>query len=201
MLIHRSFTASHNFFNVETLIMKKTVAGVVVGLMTLTCGVPSAYSAMPYVSGSVGLASMGDSEHTVRSYDTGYNLAGAVGLSSGRHRVEAEIGHQNNGVKGTPNDLSMTTYMANYYFDLAVPVVPVKPFLVAGAGVANVDGESVGSDRVFAWQIGAGGGFSVFSFATLDLQYRHTGTANPELAGRQYSIGTNNVMLGLRVGL
>jgi len=181
--------------------MKKAVTAIVLGFMALTGFAPSANAAMPYARGSVGLASMGDSEYPARSYDTGYNLAGAVGLDGGHYRVEAEIGYQNNEIKDIVKDLSMTTYMANYYMDFAFPLVPVKPFLTAGVGVANVYGGSGDTDRVAAWQVGAGAGFHVFPFATLDIQYRHLGTANPELAGREYSIGTNNVMVGLRVGL
>ena len=180
--------------------MKKAVTAIVLGFAALTGFAPSADAAMPYARASVGLASMGDSGYTARSYDTGYNLVGAVGLDGGHYRVEAEIGYQNNEIKDVLKNLSMTTYMANYYMDIAFPVVPVKPFLTAGVGVANVYGTG-DNDRVVAWQVGAGAGFNVFPFATLDLQYRHAGTANPVLAGREYSIGTNNVLVGLRVGL
>ena len=180
--------------------MKKRVAGVVAGFITLLMSVPSVTVAMPYVRGAVGLASMGDSKYTATSYSSGYNLAGAVGLDGGHYRVEAEVGYQNNDIKNMLKKLSMTTYMANYYLDIAVPVIPVAPFLSAGVGVANIYGGN-GSDRVVAWQVGAGAGVHVFPFTTLDLQYRHASTADPILGGHKYSIGTNNVTIGLRVGL
>jgi opacity protein-like surface antigen len=187
-------------------VMKKTVTGVVLGFMALTCFAPSANAAMPYVRGSVGLASMGDSEHTARSYDTGNNVAGAVGLDRGRYRVEAELGSQTEGVKNSVNEVSMTTYMANCYYDIEIPLAPVKPFITAGVGFANVvedDGFGVEvDDRVLAWQIGAGAGFRVAPFVNLDVQYRHFTTADTELAGgKKYSIGSNNVTVGLRVSL
>ena len=195
---------SHGSCLLETqekeLVMKKRVGGVVAGLIALFISVPSVTVAMPYVRGAVGLASMSDSKYTASSYSAGYNLAGAVGLDRGRYRIEAEIGYQNNEIKNILKKLSMTTYMANYYLDIAVPVVPVAPFLTAGVGVANIYGGS-GSDRVLAWQVGAGAGVHVFPFTTFDLQYRHAGTADPILSGRKYTIGSNNVTVGLRVGL
>ncbi|MEI7934997.1 MAG: outer membrane beta-barrel protein [Chlorobiaceae bacterium] len=180
--------------------MKKRVAGVVAGLIALLSSVPSVTVAMPYVRGAAGFASMDNSEYTVSSYDTGYHLAGAVGLDGGLYRVEAEIGYQNNKNKNILKELSMTTYMANCYLDIAAPVVPVVPFLTAGVGVANIYGGS-GRDRVVAWQVGAGAGVHVFPSIILDLQYRHAGTANPVLDGQKHSIGSNNVAVGLRVGL
>ena len=185
--------------------MKQSIAGVVVGLIVLGFSVPSAIAATPYVSGSAGLAVRGDSELTVRSYDTGYNLVGAVGLDGGQYRLEAELGHQKNGVNNTDASESMTTFMGNGYIDLELPFSPLKPFVLAGVGFANVDedngvGSTVG-DTVFAWQFGGGAGFSVAPFATLDAQYRYFGTSSAELTGNhKYSIGTHNVMLGLRVG-
>ncbi len=180
--------------------MKKRVAGFVTGVIVLLSFVPSVTVAMPYVKGSVGLASMEDSKYTASSYDTGYHLDGAVGIDGAPYRVEAEIGYQNNGNKNILKELSMTTYMANCYLDIAVPVVSVVPFLTVGVGVANIYGGS-GRDRVVAWQVGAGAGVHVFPGTTLDLQYRHAGTANPILDGQKYSIGLNNVTVGLRVGL
>ncbi len=189
---------------VKKSVMKKTVTGIVLGFMALTCFAPSANAAMPYARGSVGLASMGDSEHTARSYDTGYTVTGAVGLDRGQYRVEAELGHQTSGVKNSDYEVSMTTCMANFYYDIELPLAPVKPFVTAGVGFANVV-EDTGvevDDRVLAWQIGAGAGFSVAPFVTCDVQYRHLTTTDPELAGaKKYSFGSNNVTIGLRITL
>jgi opacity protein-like surface antigen len=186
--------------------MKKTVAGIVLGFMALTCFAPSASAAMPYVRGAVGIASMGDSEHTASSFDTGYTVAGALGFDRGQYRLEAELGSQTVGVKNSASEVSMTTYMANYYYDIEIPLAPVKPFISAGVGFANVvEDDALGAevdDRVLAWQIGAGAGFSVAPFVTCDVQYRHFTTADPELAGgKKYSVGSNNVTIGLRVTL
>ena len=185
-------------------VMKISSAGIILGIMALACSPVSANAAMPYLSGSAGIAVLGDSDNTARSYDTGYNLVGAVGLDGGRYRLEAELGSQHNGVKDSHRDVSMTTCMGNGYIDIELPLSSFKPFVMGGFGVANVD-ENNGSgveadDRVFACQVGAGIGFTLVPLLTLDAQYRYFTTATPELAGRKYSIGTHNFMLGLRVG-
>ena len=182
--------------------MKKTVAGAFLIGTALLCAAPSAHAALPYARGSVGIASISnDNVASVQSYDTGYTIAGAVGLSANRYRVEAEVGHQTNGNKTSLSpDLSMTTYMANYYLDFALPMMPVKPYVTAGAGMANV-GVNSGSDNVMAWQVGAGIGFSAFPLTTFDLQYRYIGTSDPEINGTTYKAGTNNVTLGLRFNI
>jgi len=182
--------------------MKKTVAGAFLIGTALLCAAPSAQAALPYVRGSVGIASISDDNVApVQSYDTGYTIAGAVGLSASRYRVEAEVGHQANGIKTLSKDLSMTTYMANCYLDFALPMMPIKPYVTAGAGMANVDIENAGSDNVMAWQVGAGIGFSAFPLTTFDLQYRYIGTSDPEISGTTYKAGTNNVTLGLRFNI
>jgi len=186
--------------------MKKRVAGFLVGCIALAFSLPSVTVAMPYVRGSVGLASMGtDSNIAAGSYDSGYGFTGAIGTDGGKYRVELEMAHQKNGVKSAADDLSITSYMANYYFDLVVPVVAIKPYVSAGAGLGNIEKNNglggISTDRVFAWQVGAGAGFTVAPFVTLDLQYRRLGSSSPELAGQKYSIGSNNVTVGLRVGL
>jgi|GEM_PF-549671 len=186
-------------------VMKITVAGIVLGFMALACSPPSANAATPYVSGSIGLASLGDSELTARSYDTGCDLVGAIGLDGGQYRLEAELGHQKNGVHNSDASESMTTVMGNGYINLDLPFSPLKPFVIAGVGMAKVDEDngfgSTVDDTVFAWQFGGGAGISVAPFTILDAQYRYFSASSAELAGNhKYSIGTHNVMLGLRIG-
>lgn len=185
--------------------MKTTIAGVSVWLALLSCPVLSASAATPYVSGSAALSMPRDSERTPRSYDTGYLLTGAVGLDSGLYRLEAALGYQKNEINNSQRTVSMTTYMGNGAIDLGLPLASLKPYITAGAGLADVEEEhdngSIVGDTVFAWQIGAGAGFEVASLVTVDLQYRYFATTDPELADqKKYTIDTHNVMLGLRVG-
>jgi opacity protein-like surface antigen len=185
--------------------MKKAATGLMLGLMAMVCSFSSAVAARPYVSGSAALSTLGDSGVTFRSYDTGYALAGAVGLDSGQYRIEAELGYQKNGVKNSFRTIAMTTWMGNASVDVELPLAPVKPFLTAGVGLASVDEENgtfgtVG-DTVFAWQIGAGAGFAVAPLVTFDVQYRYFATSDPELADlKTYTVDAHHVMLGLRVG-
>jgi opacity protein-like surface antigen len=185
--------------------MSKAAAILLFGLMVVVCSVSSAIAATPYVRGSAALSVPGDSKLTARSYDTGYALAGAVGLDNGQYRLEAELGYQNNGIKNTHTAVSMTTYMGNVFFDVDLPLAPLKPFVTAGAGLANIDeeqssGGTVG-DTVFAWQLGAGAGFAVAPLVHVDVQYRYFATSDPELADQKtYTMNTHNLLLGLRVG-
>lgn len=182
--------------------MKKRIYGIVLGMILLAVSGRVADAAMPYVSVTGGLAMLSSVE---RNYDSGYALAGAAGLDSGKYRFEAEVGYQNNALRNSAADISMTTWMANGYYDLEFPLAPVKPFVAAGLGVAqfndhNGAGATV-SDSVFAWHVGAGAGFSVAPLVTLDAQYRYFAASDPRLTGNNnYSIGSHNVLLGLRIG-
>jgi opacity protein-like surface antigen len=182
--------------------VNKTVYGIAIGILAFTCSGQVAEAAMPYVSGSAALAILGSDD---RSYDNGYALTGAVGLDNGQYRLEAELGYQKNDIHHSSASVAMNTYMANGYVDLALPLAPVKPFVVAGVGVASIDDKigsyTAASDTVLAWQVGAGAAFSLAPLVSLDAQYRYFATTDPELSGHYlYSIGTHNVSLGLRVG-
>jgi opacity protein-like surface antigen len=204
----------------------KTVKGIITGLALLICPVSFASAASPYVSGSIGLAMPGDSEVSVNGthvgdyqYNTGYALAGAVGLDGSMYRLEAEIGYQSSSVDkavvidGTVLDvdgdveLSVMSYMANGYIDFELPMSPIKPFITAGAGLANaeISGDELDiaeDDTVFAWQIGAGAGFSVAPMVTLDARYRYFAASDLSFSDDTIKIGLNShsVLLGVRVG-
>lgn len=181
----------------------KRLYGIVLGVLALAASDRNADAAMPYASFSGGLAMLSSID---RYYDSGYALTGAAGLDRGRYRFEAELGYQKNAIKNSVADISMTTYMANGYYDLELPLAQVKPFVTAGLGVAtfnddNGAGKTV-SDRVFAWQAGAGAGFSVSPLVNIDARYRYFSASDPQLTGNsRYSIGSHNVSLGLRIGL
>lgn len=182
--------------------MKKRFALLVGGMMAFAAATPSVVDAMPYLRASAGITNTG--KDTGVSYDTGFNYAVALGTDSGRFRLEGELGHQNNGIKDSAADVSMTTYLANYYVDLLAPVVPIKPYVAIGGGMADVEGKSVtgtlSNDKVFAWQVGVGVGFTMYPLVMLDVQYRHLDAGSPELFGTKYGIASNNVSVGVRIG-
>lgn len=179
------------------------------GAVLLIGTTASACAATPYISGSVGIAMMEDSDPGsgfTWPYDTGYAVTGAVGLESGNLRLEGEIGYQNNGIEESEIDVSMVTYMANGYIDLDLPINPVTPYLTAGIGLADVKLEGFGlsddSSTVLAGQVGVGAGFSIAPMVKLDAKYRYLLTADAEFDGLdKISIDSHNVMLGLRIGL
>jgi len=179
------------------------------GAVLLIGTTASACAATPYISGSVGIAMMEDSDlgsGFTWPYDTGYAVTGAVGLESGNLRLEGEIGYQNNGIEESEIDVSMVTYMANGYIDLDLPINPVTPYLTAGIGLADVKLEGLGlsddSSTVLAGQVGVGAGFSLAPMVKLDAKYRYLLTADAKFDGMdQISIDSHNVMLGLRIGL
>lgn len=185
----------------------------IAGAMILMGSAAMAEAATPYISGTVGIAMRSDSDVEdagmlfYQPYDTGYALTGAVGLDTGTIRLEGEIGYQQNGLEDFDDiDMSMTTFMANGYLDLGVPMSPVTPYVTAGIGMADVRAEGLGfaddSSTVLAGQVGIGAGFSIAPMVTLDAKYRYMIAADAEFDDDvEISVDSHNVMLGLRVGL
>jgi len=170
----------------------------------------SACAATPYVSGSVGIAMLEDSDlghGFTLPYDAGMAVALAAGLDMGNLRLEAEVGFQENGIEESDDlEVAVTTFMANGYYDLELPLNPIKPYVTAGIGLADVNAEELAfgddSSLVLAGQIGVGAGFAVAPMITLDARYRYLMTTDAEFdGGPDISISSHNVMLGLRVGL
>lgn len=133
------------------------------------------------------------------SSDTGFLVAGAVGLSlSGVApglRVEAEVSYRQNSNDGAwftdtgiltdsgPLDFDhqALAVMANVWYDFDVG--GVRPYIGGGIGWADVelDGTYVGgtlpvidfSDDGFAWQLGAGVNFAISPNVQLGVGYRY----------------------------
>ncbi|KZK73541.1 MAG: hypothetical protein A3K90_01710 [Pelodictyon luteolum] len=186
--------------------MKRYVAGTLFALLALAGSGSVASAATPYATGSLGLAMLQDSDVEFagdRSYNTGYSLSGALGLRSGEYRIEGELGYQQNGIESLGDDVSILSFFGNGYLDFEMASSPFTPYLTAGFGLASIDDSSgPGSvdDTVFAWQLGAGVGYRFADNMLVDVRYRYLGTGDPELAGgREYSIDTHNLMVGLRV--
>lgn len=201
--------------------MKKFL-GVCAALLVFVASAPIAQAAAnPYVSASAGLALLSSSDVegsfvTEIDYKSGYAVNGAFGLDGGIYRLEGAIGYQVNDwdeVNGAeiPDDvdaeISILSFMANGYVDIEMPTAMVTPYLMAGAGVANVDfdaedvvGDSDG-DTVFAYQFGAGVGIGATPNVTLDLGYRYfaTGDVSPD-EDVDVTIASHNIMAGVRVG-
>jgi opacity protein-like surface antigen len=142
----------------------------------------------PYVSGSVGVGIPGNS-----NLKTGYVLNGALGYNFDPMRAEVAVGYQTHDLKHFDDDISYLSVMANGYYDFEA-MSGVKPYLMAGAGVASID-RSWASDNntSFAWQLGAGVGVQIADRTTLDLGYRYfrPDNGNTDFQG-------HNIMAGIR---
>ncbi len=207
--------------------MKKTFTSMVAALLVFLASAPLAHAAAtPYVSLSAGVGFLADSDaevddeefEDVIEYKTGFAVNGAVGLDGDMYRVEGALGYQANDWDAfigfdldddAEAETSILSFMVNGYLDIEMPAAPVTPYLMAGAGVANVDldieGES-DDDTVFAYQIGAGVGFEVSPNVTVDIGYRYFATSDVNFEeffddDADFSVASHNIMAGVRVGL
>ncbi len=154
-----------------------------------------------YISASVGIGIPEDVEYQDGYKDemkNGLALNGAIGYDFGGARLEAAVGYQKHDFKYYDDDLSLLTVMGNVYYDFDAGS-GVKPYLMAGAGLAHVEASWADSDDVFAWQVGAGLGFKVAECTTLDLGYRYLKPSKFEVDGYpDQKWAVHNIMLGLR---
>jgi len=197
--------------------LKKVV--VLTALLTSCFAVGAMAAEGPYLSGNLGFTMPTDSDVSDGGvsgeikYDAGYALGAALGLNFGAGRLEAEIGYKvadidevsanGFGSASVNGDLSVLSLMGNGYLDFNVSPT-VKPFVMAGIGMANVtlDSNDLGvddDDTVFAYQAGAGVGFALNNKVTLDLSYRYMGTQDPEIDGTDVEYGSHNILAGVRV--
>lgn len=182
------------------------------------CSAPALGQAVtPYVSGSVGLGLLNNSEvngfDNSLKYDSGVALNAAVGLQSDMGRLEAAIGYQRNGVDNAfgytnlgDSHVRTLSFMANGYMDYHMKHSDLSPYVMAGLGIAHVNADvydSFGpfysdSDTVFAWQLGAGVGIKVSKNMTFDLGYRYFAPNDATLNGDRVSLSSSNILAGLR---
>ena len=153
-----------------------------------------------YLSGTAGASQMLDSDingtgvNITVGADPGYNLGIALGYAYDNNwRTELEMGYGQSGVDkvtGAANgggDISALRSFFNGYYDFANKT-PWTPYLGAGIGVASVDFSDVtpvggsridDSDTVFAYQAGAGVGYSLSDRLGLFFDYRFLRTSDP----------------------
>lgn len=187
----------------------------------------------PYIRGAAGIGLMHDTsyywvgEHTTEKdfLDSGLAIEGAAGVKSGAFRAELAAGYQSNevnryiykGVSYDPADehkrftYSVQSYMINLYADI-YEQARVHPFIMAGLGIADVDFEAFSladsrksgfSDTVFAWQAGAGVGYTVSGHVTIEACYRYF--AAPDIKGWNredvFDVSSGKILLGVRYEL
>ena len=114
------------------------------------------------------------------SFNTGYNVGGALGYDLGKFRLEGEFTYRSadidtaNGLSIPDASLSALTFMANGYYDFEMD--SLTPYIGVGLGVADSDldvsGFTVASETDFAYQFMAGLAFNVSKTAYLTAGYR-----------------------------
>ena len=188
-----------------------------------------------YLGASGGVNLLNDSEigtalGTVdNDYDAGFALSGQAGYDTGSLwqygglRGELELSYRENGIDqhalggtdlpGSTGTASTTAVMANLFHDFDTGT-SLTPYVGGGIGYAWNDLDDYGvtgldvlddQDSGFAWQLGAGLGFSITEQATLSLDYRYFSTSadvqTTAAAGSVNSdvdLDSHTVMLGLR---
>jgi len=171
----------------------------------LLAGITSTPSfASTYISGSVGLAIPGEWNETGwpnEKFDNAVAWNGAVGNDFGAYRLEAALGYEKPAYQNSSSDnASILTVMANGYYDFDSGS-KVIPYLMVGAGVADVDVSwSTEDSTSFVWQIGAGVGFKVNENVTLDLGYRYIKPEGLECPNDHNDVSWNSqhLMAGVR---
>ena len=151
------------------------------------------------------------------SFKNGFALTGAVGKKFNNMRLEGELSYRRNDLDkltissatvggqtfignasaSLSGDTTSFGLMANGYYDFANES-KWTPFVMAGVGlsrqslyvtkVGNVSTSYNQSDTVFAYQVGAGIGYSVTDSTKITAQYRFYGTSDPT-----FSDGTDKI--------
>ena len=130
-----------------------------------------------------------------------YSARYSVGLAFGNImeplRFEGEVSYGHNEIESVdgisiPSGYSLGTslqnFMFNGYYDFNSGSA-LTPYLTVGAGFSRIEADinlapiiNGDNDTVFAYQIGAGVGYSISEIMTLDFRYRFLTIADPEFS-------------------
>ena len=206
-----------------------------IAVLALVFTTTTAHAKGGYFSGNLGLSMVNDTEVSVFgtditeiSFDSGFNIGGALGNDYGNFRFEVEIAYRKADmdpftVPGViagviipgcpcsstqPGWASTLSFMGNGYYDFHSSDSPLAPYLGVGFGIATVSGD-VGlgdhdSDTVPAYQLMAGIGYNINPTTTLTLGYRYFATVtDPEFPifgfPIEFSVSSHDFSLGIRV--
>ncbi len=212
---------------------KKLKGFVLCGFIVLALTVSSAYADINtgwYYGLGAGGALLTDGDYKTAANNTGdfeheigFLVSGAVGYKFGMPRLEAEILYQSNdydkhnatgsAAVDATGDISSLAFMVNGYLDFANES-SFTPFIMAGAGVANVEIDNLRSsgsqladndDTVFAYQVGAGVAVDINENFILDFKYCYFGTGDQDFPDILNGSGTlenefasHNITIGFR---
>lgn len=202
--------------------MKKTVLAVAALTMIAVPMSSMAAGDSMYIKGNVGIGMPMDSDidnmpnnagTAKMTFDSGFLATGAVGYDfAGPFRVEGEYGWQKNDLDQLSfdnqfgnfqeGDLKTQSLMVNGYYDVATGS-PWSPFVGVGIGWAKVDLDTPAlplgdNDDVFAYQFMAGVTYAIDAQWSVDAQYRYFGTQDATIQGADFSMNSNDLMVGVR---
>lgn len=158
----------------------------------------------PYISASIGLGIAGDWKENgwpAERIKNGIPYNVALGYNFGSTRLEAAGGYQKHDWRDYGDDATVKTLMGNGYYDFGSPSSGFRPYLMAGAGIADVSVSwDTNSITVFAWQVGAGVGVKLGSGWTFDLGYRYLKPSSLKCPTDNNKVDweLHNVMAGFR---
>ena len=128
-------------------------------------------------------------------YGARYSVGVAFGNIMEQLRIEGEVSYDHNEIehidgisipRGYSLETSLQNFMFNGYYDFNSGST-LTPYMTAGAGFSRIKADinlapiiNGDNDTVFAYQIGAGVGYSISEIMTLDFRYRFLTTADPE---------------------
>ncbi|NTU68274.1 MAG: porin family protein [Chlorobiaceae bacterium] len=193
--------------------MKKIIATFLT-IVTIGSLTTSALAAQPYISGGAGATWFNEIKSTPpQMVAAGLNLNAAVGLASGNYRAEVEYGGQGNidwlasFMFGEMNLLTTSSWMLNGYYDFSPDEGWLRPYVTAGAGLANVgihnwslwSNETYTADHtVFAYEAGVGALVPLVANFDLDLRYRYFATDKlHDTRLGSFDIASQSLMCGL----
>jgi opacity protein-like surface antigen len=140
------------------------------------------------------------------SYKSGLGFAGALGYRfNDAFRTEFELAYRNNkvdkigGSAASGIDVTVWSYMLNGYYDFAIQGVPVRPFVVAGLGLATGKMKtpaSDDSDTEFAYQLGLGAKYLFDAHFSVQAQYRYHGSQAFSKNGVDLDYGSSTIFGG-----
>ena len=202
--------------------MKKTLITLSALALLATPMLASAADDAFYIKGSLGLGmamdtdvdNMPDLAGTAKvTYDSGYLFTLAAGYDFvGPFRTEIEYLWQKNDVDTLryksqvgnfdQGDLKTQAFMLNGYYDIDTGSA-WTPFIGAGIGWAKLDLSTPAlplgdNDDVFAYQLMGGIAYNFNDKMSIDFQYRFMSTSDATIQGADFSLDSNDLIVGLR---
>lgn len=136
-------------------------------------------------------------------YDSGYQLAAAVGKTSGAVRLDSELAYRKADAEQNRGKMSSLSLMFNAWFNLRNSS-PFTPYVGGGIGFARGSMASPGpvdnTGSAVAYQAGAGIDFKISEGLSLDFGYRFFDTiGSTDNSNGVFKLAGTSIISGLRL--